>query len=558
MNHQNKTVKVNSLSLVKDNFLHFLKGTSFFITAIALVAGGFFAPSSALAAATVTAGGNGTNISIDTSSAGTSPSWKSLGGPSFGTENGDIATGIHTISLPTGWEFDTSSLIAITPTNDIVFDSTSITPDATSFSFEVTTPSTFAGTIIFGGLKVRPTGTTPSTGNMTYSGDGIDGVTGSTNFGTLSTVAGTVTQLVFTTQPGGAVYGSLLSPQPVVKTQDQFGNDSTSGLAANLDVTLTLTTGTGTLVGTATLNIGTGATTPGTVTFTNLTVNKFGTGKQLTAAASGLTSVVSNDFEITKKTLTATLTADNKIYDGLTSATITGRTFDGLEFSDVVTVTDGTATFDTKDVGASKVVSATGLILGSESVAVNYIFNGEAVGAANITPKPITVTPNASQTKVYGQADPTFLYISDPLIGGDGFTGALSRVAGDDVGTYAYALGTLSAGGNYALTLAPETFAITQKLLTVTAAGVSREYDQTTNATVTLSSANEETGDGLVYAYTSASFLDKTAANGKTVNVSGISISGAKAGNYNLQDTIAVATANITKKLTAATLNLNN
>src|SRR3990167_5379673 len=48
------------------------------------------------------------------------------------------------------------------------------------------------------------------------------------------------------------------------------------------------------------------------------------------------------------------------------------------------------------------------------------------------------------------------------------------------------------------------------------------------------------------------------AANGKKVNVSGISISGAKAGNYNLQDTIAVATANITKKLTAATLNLNN
>src|SRR3990167_2648969 len=531
--------------------------------ATALVAGGFFAPNSALAAATVTPASGGTNISIDTTSApGGSGIYKTLSGPSITeTAPGNISVGTHVITLPVGWEFNTGSTVTVVSTvGDIEPESQLAVLTANTLTFEITQASAESSGLAFiiSSMKVRPTGTAPSSGNMTYSGAGIDGVSGSTIFGTLSTVPGTVTKLAFTAQPTDTVYGSVITPHPTVVIQDQFGNDSTSGLAANLDVTLTLTTGTGTLVGTATLNIGTGATTPGTVTFTNLTVNKFGTGKQLTAAASGLTSVVSNDFEITKKTLTATLTADNKIYDGLTSATITGRTFDGLEFSDVVTVTDGTATFDTKDVGASKVVSATGLILGSESVAVNYIFNGEAVGAANITPKPITVTPNASQTKVYGQADPTFLYISDPLIGGDGFTGALSRVAGDDVGTYAYALGTLSAGGNYALTLAPETFAITQKLLTVTAAGVSREYDQTTNATVTLSSANEETGDGLVYAYTSASFLDKTAANGKTVNVSGISISGAKAGNYNLQDTIAVATANITKKLTAATLNLNN
>src|SRR3989338_6045206 len=531
--------------------------------ATALVAGGFFAPNSALAAATVTPASGGTNISIDTTSApGGSGIYKTLSGPSITeTAPGNISVGTHVITLPVGWEFNTGSTVTVVRTvGDIEPESQLAVLTANTLTFEITQASAESSGLAFiiSSMKVRPTGPAPSSGNMTYSGAGIDGVSGSTIFGTLSTVPGTVTKLAFTAQPTDTVYGSVITPHPTVVIQDQFGNDSTSGLAANLDVTLTLTTGTGTLVGTATLNIGTGATTPGTVTFTNLTVNKFGTGKQLTAAASGLTSVVSNDFEITKKTLTATLTADNKIYDGLTSATITGRTFDGLEFSDVVTVTDGTATFDTKDVGASKVVSATGLILGSESVAVNYIFNGEAVGAANITPKPITVTPNASQTKVYGQADPTFLYISDPLIGGDGFTGALSRVAGDDVGTYAYALGTLSAGGNYALTLAPETFAITQKLLTVTAAGVSREYDQTTNATVTLSSANEETGDGLVYAYTSASFLDKTAANGKTVNVSGISISGAKAGNYNLQDTIAVATANITKKLTAATLNLNN
>ncbi|MDO8603880.1 MAG: hypothetical protein Q7K40_00475, partial [bacterium] len=45
MNHQNKTIKANSLSLlVRNNFLQFLKRTSVFVTAITLIAGGFFVP----------------------------------------------------------------------------------------------------------------------------------------------------------------------------------------------------------------------------------------------------------------------------------------------------------------------------------------------------------------------------------------------------------------------------------------------------------------------------------------------------------------------------------
>src|SRR5205823_1626250 len=45
---------------------------------------------------------------------------------------------------------------------------------------------------------------------------------------------------------------------------------------------------------------------------------------------------------------------------------------------------------------------------------------------------------------------------------------------------------------------------------------------------------------------TSASFGDKNVGNGKVVGVSGISISGADAGNYSLQNTTASTTANIT------------
>src|SRR5207253_10614107 len=68
-----------------------------------------------------------------------------------------------------------------------------------------------------------------------------------------------------------------------------------------------------------------------------------------------------------------------------------------------------------------------------------------------------------------GAADPTFTYTHSALANGDTdsvFTGALGRLPGSSVGTYAYTLGNLSAGNNYTLSLAPgHTFAITARNL---------------------------------------------------------------------------------------------
>ncbi|CAH0336459.1 hypothetical protein FVB9288_02161 [Flavobacterium sp. CECT 9288] len=80
-----------------------------------------------------------------------------------------------------------------------------------------------------------------------------------------------------------------------------------------------------------------------------------------------------------------------------------------------------------------------------------------------ITAKPITVTANASQTKVYGTTDPVFAYtVSPSLVSGDSFTGALTRTVGENVGTYTIAQGTLSAGGNYTITYNGSNFTITK------------------------------------------------------------------------------------------------
>src|SRR6185503_2844186 len=85
---------------------------------------------------------------------------------------------------------------------------------------------------------------------------------------------------------------------PVLKSRDQFGNDSVVGLPASRSVAVALTSGTGPLLGTTNLDIGTGAGN-GTVTFTNLEIDAVGTNKQLTASGTGFTNVLSTVFAVT-------------------------------------------------------------------------------------------------------------------------------------------------------------------------------------------------------------------------------------------------------------------
>src|SRR5207245_8257906 len=91
--------------------------------------------------------------------------------------------------------------------------------------------------------------------------------------------------------------GAIFGTQPVVKSQDQFGNNSTTGLAASVTVSMALTSGTGPLLGTTNLNIGTGGGN-GTVTYTNLEIDAGGTNKQLRASAPGLTNGLSSVFTV--------------------------------------------------------------------------------------------------------------------------------------------------------------------------------------------------------------------------------------------------------------------
>lgn len=92
-----------------------------------------------------------------------------------------------------------------------------------------------------------------------------------------------------------------------------------------------------------------------------------------------------------------------------------------------------------------------------------------------ITAKPITVSATA-QTKTYGAADPELTYSNSGLAFSDTFTGALTRSAGENLGTYAISQGSLLAGSNYTLSFTANNLTIAKKIVNVTANAKTKTY----------------------------------------------------------------------------------
>ena len=110
-------------------------------------------------------------------------------------------------------------------------------------------------------------------------------------------------------------------------------------------------------------------------------------------------------------------------------------------------------------------------------------------GVLTITPRPVGVSPDAGQGKIYGTVDPVLTYTTSPvtatsgLVNGDTLSGSPSYAgAGQftNVGDYATNLGTL-ANSNYAITLSSTapTFSITPATLTYVADPVTVPADGT-------------------------------------------------------------------------------
>ena len=98
-------------------------------------------------------------------------------------------------------------------------------------------------------------------------------------------------------------------------------------------------------------------------------------------------------------------------------------------------------------------------------------------GTLTVAERAITVTA-APKTKTYGDTDPALTYsvTRGTLAAGDSLSGTLSRAAGQDVGSYRIEQGTLTAGGNYALTFEPAALEVTPRSIGVTADPQSKVY----------------------------------------------------------------------------------
>jgi len=277
------------------------------------------------------------------------------------------------------------------------------------------------------------------------------------------------------------------------------------------------------------------------------------------------------------------ITANNKVYDGTTAASINagGASLTGILNGDVVILnaTGATGVFDNKNVGDDKVITISNSSL-SGADSGNYDFNVPVTTTADITPKALILSGITALDRPYDGTNVADL--SD--LSAANLTGV---VAPDDVSVdidsdYLATFNNASVGtnkpvtvtglaldgvdeGNYTLTQPTGLTAdITGRLLIIS--GITADdkvYDRTTSAIINVGGAyliGLVAGDDVSVnaSGATAAFDDKNVGADKTVTISGLSLSGADADSYEFESQVAT-TADITPKaLTVSGITAND
>ncbi|AIF46698.1 hypothetical protein HY57_05185 [Dyella japonica A8] len=308
-----------------------------------------------------------------------------------------------------------------------------------------------------------------------------------------------------------------------------------------------------------------------TVTLGNDTTGTFdnknvGSGKAVAAGTMSISGADAGNYvltqpsgltgTITARPITVDVTALNKVYDTTTTATATA-TSTGVLAGDNLTFTAGPSNFVTPDAANGITVNVTG-ITGSGSDLNNYTFNTTASTTANITPYILAISGARVYDATMGAAAAVFgnngvvTGLNGQTLNVTGAGTLVSKNVGREtlssLGTLALSNGT-GLATNYQLDVAGNDFVtVSPRSITVDATGQNKVYDGNSNATVTLASSGVLGADAVSFSYGSALFNNPNVGNGKPVSVSGISDSGADAGNYTI-NTSATTSANITPYL---------
>jgi hypothetical protein len=483
--------------------------------------------------------------------------------------NGDVltasASGFKNVTSSTFNVSKGNTLPTITASTNFLTYGQSITFTAT---IGVVTPAsgTATGTVTFkDGATTLGTATLNSAGSATFSTNRISAATishtitavyaGDANFSTStsSNLALSVGKLSLTVS--GIVAGNKIYDGTTNATLN-FSNAVLASFLAGDVVTLSSASAKG--------------------TFANKNV---GTAKPVSISGLTLAGVSAGNYSVTQPTATANITTRaigitakgvNKIYDGTTNATVTLT--DNRVTGDVLTNSYASAAFTTKNVGTAISINVSGLAIAGTDAGNYTLSNLTAAASANITPAPLTVSGVTAANKIYDATTAATLNFSNAILatilGGDAVTlnaaAAKGTFASKTVGNgKTVSVSGLALAGtnasNYTLTSPITTTAnITARSLTITAKGVNKIYDGTTNATVTLTD-NHIAGDAVTDSFTAAAFTNKNVGTAITINVYGLAIAGNDSTNYVLTATNTTATANITKAaLTVSGIVANN
>ena len=322
--------------------------------------------------------------------------------------------------------------------------------------------------------------------------------------------------------------------------------------------------------------------TSASLTLTKPTVSMSG-NKYRAVSSNGCGSATSTAATLTVAPKNLTISgavAQNKVYDGNTTASVSfaGATLNGVVAPDVVTINSSSysATFANKNIGTAKPVTVTGVTL-SGADAGNYTVSQPSGLTADITAKTLSVSFQADNKAYDGNTSATIKSSPAPalvgVVSGDvvvlGTGGASASFDTKNVGTGKTVTGsgfTKSGAdaGNYVFA-SPQgttTADITAKNLTISGAvAQNKVYDGNTTASVSFAGAtlNGVVAPDVVTINSSGhstTFNNKNAGLAKPVTVTGVTLSGADAGNYTVSQpsglTADIAKRNVTASITAA------
>jgi hypothetical protein len=290
------------------------------------------------------------------------------------------------------------------------------------------------------------------------------------------------------------------------------------------------------------------------VTVTGLTIAGMDAGNYNLLKQTGLVATISRkDLPVTG------LLALDKIYDATTVAPLGGSAAINPFSPDVVTVSGkAVGTFADKNVAQAKVVSVSGLSLSGKD-AGNYNLMPLTNLTAAVTPAPLQISAS-SDRKIYDGTSNSGLI---PTITGGGLWGddrltGLAQVfeSKNALGTgqskltvSAYSLSDGNNGSNYALSFLPAAGTINRANVTPSFMVKNKLYDGNVDAEIAGNSLQGGLASDDVFIVGASAYFDNASVgNDKLVTITGYTLSGQAANNYQLLSPTATSTASITIK----------